>query len=115
MHTKPQFLQGVYSIQGRGLKTPFPLSTELSYTVPFNKRSRLIYFRGGNSTKELITIIFMRDDKPMRYFPIGAKADVHVQLAVVEDLLPDSHLDILVAAPETTIGSVVLDIGMIEI
>jgi assimilatory nitrate reductase catalytic subunit len=115
MHTKPRFLQGVYSFQGRGLKDPFPLSTELSYTVPFNKRSQLIYFRGENSTKELISIIFMRDDKPMRYFPIGAKADVHVQLAVVEDLLPDSRLEIFLVAPEDAAGSVVLDIGLVEI
>jgi len=115
MHAKPRFLQGVYSFSGRGLKNPFPLSTELSYSVPFDKRSQLIYFRGGNSTDELISVIFMRDDKPMRYFPIGAKADVHVQLAVVEDLMPDNRLDIFLAAPEKTAGSVVLDIGLIEI
>jgi assimilatory nitrate reductase catalytic subunit len=30
------------------------------------------YFRGGNSTEEMITIVLMRDGKPMRYFPIGA-------------------------------------------
>lgn len=115
MDAKSHFLQGVYSFEGRGLTKPFLLDPELSYYVPPDKRSQLIYFRGGNSSAELIYIVFMRDNKPMRYFPLGAKSTVHVQLAVVEDLLPDSRLDILLAAPEKTTGSIVLDIGMIEI
>jgi assimilatory nitrate reductase catalytic subunit len=115
MDAKSQFLQGVYFFEGRGLTKPFLLDPKLSYHVPPDKRSQLIYFRGGNSSAELIYLIFMRDNKPMRYFPLGAKAATHVQLAVVEDLLPDSHLDIFLAAPEKTAGSIILDIGMIEI
>lgn len=115
MDAKSHFLQGVYSFEGRGLTKPFRLDAELSYRVPSDKRAQLIYFRGGNSAAELIYLIFMRDNKPMRYFPLGAQAVVHVQLAVVEDLLPDSQLEIFLAAPEKTIGAVVLDIGMIEI
>jgi hypothetical protein len=115
MYTKPRFLQGVYPFEGRGLRHPFLLSAELSYKVPFDKRSQLVYFRGGNSIDELIYLTLMRDDKPLRYFPLGAKADVHVQLAVVEDLLPDDRLDVFLAAPEKTAGAVVLDIGLIEI
>lgn len=115
MDTKSHFLQGVYSFEGRGMTKPFLLDPELSYRVPADKRSQLIYFRGGNSATELICLVFMRDNKPMRYFPLGAKAAVHVQLAVVEDLLPDCRLDILLAAPEKTVGAVVLDVGMIEI
>ena len=41
----------------------------------------------------------MRDGKPMRIFPIGAKAAMHVPLAVVEDLMPDSKVEVFVAAP----------------
>jgi len=115
MDAKSHFIQGVYFFEGRGLTKPFRLNAELSYRVPSDKRSQLIYFRGGNSSSELIYIVFMRDDKPMRYFPLGAKAADHVQLAVVEDLLPDSQLDIFLAAPEKAVGSVILDIGMIEI
>ena len=115
MDAQSHFLQGVYLFEGRGLTKPFLLDPKLSYRVPADKRSQLIYFRGGNSSSELIYLILMRDKNPMRYFPLGAKSSVHVQLAVVEDLLPDSHLDILLAAPEKTVGSVVLDIGMIEI
>src|SRR5262245_17776678 len=100
MDTKSHFLQGVYPFEGRGLTKPVQLDAKLSYRVPPDKRSQLIYFRGGNSSAELIYLVFMRDNKPMRYFPLGAKATVHVQLAVVEDLLPDSHLDIFLAAPE---------------
>ncbi len=57
----------------------------------------------------------MRDGKPMRYFPIGAKADVHVPLAVVEDIFPESKLEVLFAAPAGSAGHLVLDIGMLEI
>ena len=115
MDAKSTFLQGVYFFEGQGLNKPFLLDPALSYCVPSDKRSQLIYFRGGNSAAELIYLVFMRDHRPMRYFPLGAKAASHVQLAVVEDLLPDCRLDILLAAPEKITGSVVLDVGMIEI
>ena len=45
-----------------------------------------MYFRGGNTTDELVCVVLVRDGAPMRYFPIGAKSDVHVPLRVVEDL-----------------------------
>ena len=115
MDARSHFLQGVYAFEGQGITKPFLLDPELSYHVPSDKRSQLIYFRGGNSAAELVYLIFMRDNKPMRYFPLGAKSSVHVQLAVVEDLLPDCRLDILLAAPEKITGSVILDVGMIEI
>jgi len=56
----------------------------------------------------------MRDGEPMRYFPIGAKADTHVALRVVEDLMSDTSLEVHLAAPPTTSGSVVIDVGMVE-
>jgi len=63
----------------------------------------------------MIYIVFKRNGKPMRYFPIGAKDAVHVSLAVIEDLQPDTSLELLVAAPQDVRGSVLLDVGLVEI
>lgn len=114
MLEKPKFLQGVYEFQGHALHVPEPLQRPLSYKVPFDKRSQMVYFRAGNSSGELIYIVLTRDGKPMRYFPIGAKSATHVPLAVVEDLHPESVLEVLLAAPEGTGGTVVIDIGLME-
>ncbi len=51
----------------------------------------------------------------MRLFPVGAKASVHVPLAVLEDLEPDCKVEVLVSAPAGTRGHVVLDLGLMEI
>jgi assimilatory nitrate reductase catalytic subunit len=51
----------------------------------------------------------------MRYFPIGARASTHVPLRVVEDLLGDTKVELHLAAPEGAIGSVVIDLGMVEV
>ena len=115
MYSKPYLLQGVFAFEGRGLQHPLPLDEQLSYVVPVGKRAQLIYFRGGNATDELIYIVLMRDGAPMRYFPLGAKADSHVALAVVEDLMGETRLEAYIAAPEGTDGTVVVDIGLMEI
>jgi hypothetical protein len=114
MLEKPKFLQGVYQFEGRGLDAPGPLPSSIAYQVPFDKRSQMVYFRAGNSSGELIYFVLMRDGKPMRYFPIGAKEAIHVPLAVVEDLHPESALEVLLAAPAGTSGTVVIDIGLTE-
>lgn len=114
MEPTPLFLQGVYPFEGLGLEQPFLLA-ELSYSVPSHKFAQPIYFRGGNSSDELIYCVLMRDGKPMRYFPIGAKSGIHVPLAVVEDLIGDTYLSIFLAAPKNSAGSVVLDIGLMEL
>jgi hypothetical protein len=111
----PIFLQGLYSFEGAGLDQPVALTPAIKYKVPFDKRSQLIYFRAGNPSPELIYVLFKRDGKPMRYFPIGAKAASHVELAVVEDLEPETALDVFIAAPAGAAGSVLLDIGLMEI
>ncbi len=115
MLEQPKFVQGLYPFEGAGLEKPLPFKTALTYKVPFDKRSQLIYFRAGNASAELIYILFECNKKPMRYFPIGAKASTHVELAVVEDLEPETVLDVLVAAPAGLAGSVLLDIGLVEI
>ncbi len=48
-------------------------------------------------------------------FPIGAKAGIHVPLAVVEDLQPDTRIEVFFGAAEGVSGTIVLDLGIIEI
>ena len=115
MEAIPKFLNGVYSFSGTGLENPSPLSSGLSYTVPSAKRSQLVYFRGGNSSDALVCLSLTRDGKPFRLFPIGAKAAIHIPLAVVEDLFPDTKVDVTISAPAGVSGHVVIDIGLVEI
>jgi len=115
MEAAPRFLQGVFPFTGGGLDKPAPLDGKLAYKVPPDKRAQLIYLRAGNSSAELVYLVLTRDDKPMRYFPIGAKSAVHVPLAVIEDIQPGSKLEILIGAPEGVAGTVTLDLGLLEI
>ena len=115
MQTTARFLNGVFAFAGTGLNAPAPLDAGLAYAVPSDKRSQLIYFRAGNSADALISLTLMKDGKLLRLFPIGAKAAMHVPLAVVEDLSPDTKPEVFVAAPAGVSGQVVLDIGLLEI
>jgi hypothetical protein len=114
MHSTPRFLQGVFAFEGRGIDQPFPFGGALSYTVPDGVTAQPVYFRGGNTTAELVYLVLMRDGQPMRYFPIGAKADVHVPLRIVEDLDSGTVLELHLAAPEGVAGTVVVDLGIVE-
>lgn len=114
----PRVITGTYPFQGGGYDKPAPLgggNSGPSYTVPADKRAQLIYFRAGNSSAEMIALTLLRDGKAMRVFPVGAKGAEHVPLAVVEDLMPETRLEVTVAAPEGASGSVVLDMGLVEI
>jgi hypothetical protein len=115
IESTPKFVQGVFPFKGTGYAAPFPLAEAASYTVSPDKRAQLMYFRAGNSSSELIYLLLTRDGKPMRYFAIGAKASDHVSLAVVEDISPDSKLEILIGAPEGAAGTMVLDLGIVEV
>ena len=110
----PRFLHGVFAFEGKGLMEPFLLDASLVYTVPHESEAQLVYFRAGNASDQLIYIVIMRDGAPMRYFPIGAQADTHVPLRVVEDLLGDTRLELFVAAPEGR-AEIVVDLGLVEI
>ena len=112
---KPKFLNGVYPFVGAGYDKVAPLSDKLVYIVPSDKRAQLIYFRAGNSCGELVYLVLMRAGAPMRYFPIGAKGTDHVQLAVVEDIFPDTRLELFFAAPSGAHGTFIIDIGLLEI
>lgn len=113
VYSRPHHLQGVFPFEGRGLEAPDPLP--LSWTVPPGRRGQLIYFRAGNSADALINLTLTRDGAPMRLFPVGARAAIHVPLAVVEDILPGTRLEVTVAAPPGERGHVVVDVGLLEL
>ncbi len=115
IESKPQFLNGVYSFASAGYEKVAPLDEKLVYVVPSDRRAQLIYLRAGNSSKEMIYLVLMRDGVPMRYFPIAAQGAEHVSLAVVEDLEPETRVEVFFAGPSGTQGSLVIDIGLLEI
>jgi hypothetical protein len=115
MLEKPTFIQGLYGFEGRGLATPIAFEPPVTYTVPFDKRAQMIYFRAGNPAAEMIYVVLTRTSKPMRYFPVGAKGAIHIPLAVVEDIDAHSKVEVLIAAPEGMKSSILLDIGFMEI
>jgi len=115
VQSTPRFLQGVFSFEGKGLDRPAPLDSELSYVVPGGMAAQAVYFRGGNATAELVCVVLVRDGQPMRYFPIGAKGEVHVPLRVVEDLLAGTAVELWIAAPAGLAGTVIVDLGLVEI
>ena len=91
------------------------IDESLRYVVPAGAVTQPVYFRGGNSSKQMITVVLFRDGKPMRYFPIAAKGATHVALRVVEDLLADTVLELYVAAPAGCSGIVIVDLGLVEV
>ncbi len=111
----PRFLQGVYPITGEGLSKPGPVDPAVRYTVPSGCSAQALYFRGGNSTGELVYVLLLCDGEPMRWFPIGARGDTHVPLRVVEDLPGGSVIELHAAAPEGVTGELVLDLGLVEV
>jgi hypothetical protein len=115
MLEKPAFIQGLFAYQGRGLGSPISFEPPVTYVVPSDKRAQTIYFRAGNPAAEMVYLVLTRNEVPMRYFPVGAKGAIHVPLAVVEDLSPDSRIEVLVAAPEGLQSSALVDVGFMEI
>jgi hypothetical protein len=112
MASTPKFIQGVFPFVGHGLGKSELLDAATSYTVPSGLTAQPLYFRGGNSSDELVVVTLTRDGESMRVFPMGAKASVNVPLRVVEDVDPDSVLELTVAAPDGCSGEVVVDFGM---
>ncbi|MEJ5913941.1 molybdopterin oxidoreductase [Pseudokineococcus sp. 1T1Z-3] len=110
-----RFLQGVHPFEGEGLEKPVALDAALRYVVPDGARAQVLYFRGGNSSPELAVVVLLRGGVPMRYFPVAARGDVHVPLRVVEDVEAGETLELRVAAPEGVSGTVVVDLGLVEV
>ena len=74
-----------------------------------------MYFRGGNHSPELICVVLTRDGEPMRLFPIGAHNALHIPLRITESLLTDTELELHVAAAAGATGTVILDLGILEL
>lgn len=110
--SKPKFIQGIFAFKGSGLDKSEQLA---SLTVAADKRAQPVYFRAGNSSGDLIVLSVTHDGELMRYFPVGAKSAEHVPLTVVEDILPETRIDVSVAAPAGVSGTVVLDFGLLEV
>jgi assimilatory nitrate reductase catalytic subunit len=115
MTPTPRFIHGTFSFSGKGLDAPQSLPGGARFVVPPDKRVHLIYVRAGNSSDALTCLVLTRNGKPLRYFPIGARSSMHVPLAVVEDIFPESTVEVLVAAPEGITGVMIVDIGMLEV
>jgi hypothetical protein len=115
VHSTPRFLQGAFAFEGKGLDQPVPIDGALGYVVPDGVVAQAVYVRAGNSADELICLILVRDGRPMRYFPIGAKSDVHVPLRVVEDLDSGTAVELHLAAPVGVTGTVIVDLGLVEV
>ena len=115
MEPTPRFLQAIRTFEGSGLDEYEPLDPPLSYEVPEGVSAQCVYFRGGNSSEHLVCVVLTRDGDPMRLFPIGARDAVHVPLRITESLMTDSLLELHVAAPLGATGTVVLDLGILEL
>jgi len=109
----PRILTGMHRFNGAGYDEPVSLG--VSYSVPADRRAQLLYIRAGNSSDAMVTVVLTRDGDPMRLFPVGAKGAVHIPLVVVEDLTPETRLELRVAAPVGTDGTLALDMGLVEI
>jgi hypothetical protein len=114
MYSRPHLILGVFPFEGRGLSQPLSLGEAVTYVVPEGRRAQLVYFRAGNSSAEIICATLLRNGVPMRLFPVGARADTHVSLAVIEDLLPQTRVEIALSAPKGATGELVLDLGIVE-
>lgn len=111
----PRFVQAVRAFEGAGLDDFAPFDPPLRYTVPADASAQCVYFRGGNSADELVTVVLTRDGEPTRLFPIGARSSVHIPLRITEQLLTDTTLELHLAAPLGTTGTAVLDLGILEL
>lgn len=115
MQPTPRFLQAIRTFEGRGLDEYLALDPPLTYRVPDGRQAQCVYFRGGNSSSELICVVLTRNGEPMRLFPLGARSSIHIPLRITENLLTDTELEIHVAAAPGVRGTVVIDLGILEL
>jgi hypothetical protein len=115
MQPTPRFLQAIRAFEGQGLDEYIALDPPLRYRVPAGREAQCVYFRGGNSTPELICVVLTRDGAPMRLFPIGARNSVHIPLRITESLLTETELELHVGAPAGVRGTAVVDLGILEL
>jgi assimilatory nitrate reductase catalytic subunit len=110
----PRFLQGVFPFAGRGFFDLGPLNDALTYQVPPGRTAEVIYFRAGNLSDDLLYLALSVNGRPVRYFPVGPKADFHVPLSIIETHPAGSRIEIGLAAPRGLTGTIVVDVGILE-
>lgn len=115
MDTNQRFLRGIFAFKGQGRADPIPIDAELRHVVPDKVVAQLVYFRGRNDSGGLIYVVLVRDGNATRHFPIASQGDVYVPLRVVEDMPSGTLVELHLAAPEGLTGSVVIDLGMVEV
>jgi assimilatory nitrate reductase catalytic subunit len=111
----PRFVQAIRTFEGSGLDEYDAFDPPLAYQVPEDRSAQCVYFRGGNSSEHLVCVVLTCDGDPMRLFPIGARGAIHVPLRITESLLTESLLELHVAAPLGATGTVVVDLGILEL
>ncbi len=111
----PRFLQGVYPFAGRGVFELAPLHDDLCYTVPSGATAEVIYLRAGNLSDDLLYLALSVNGRAVRYFPVGPKSDFHVPLAIIESHPAGSRIEVALAAPRGLGGTVVVDVGIVEV
>jgi assimilatory nitrate reductase catalytic subunit len=111
----PRFLQAIRPFEGHGLDEYLAFSPPVTYRVPDGREAQCVYFRGGNSSAELICVVLTRNEAVMRLFPIGARSSLHIPLRITESLLTDVELELHVAAGEGVTGTVIVDLGILEL
>jgi hypothetical protein len=110
----PRFVQAIRPFVGEGLDEYVRFDPPLTYTVPEDASAQCVYFRGGNSADALVCVVLTRNGEPMRLFPIAAQGSVHIPLRITEALLTESELELHVAAPAGVAGTVIVDLGILE-
>jgi hypothetical protein len=114
MHETHKFFTGMFAFAARGLEEPVSLEPKAVYTVPPDKRAQFIYGRIGNPTTEFLYVALQRDGKSIRLFPCGPKSGIHVPLAIIDDCLPGSVVELKIAAPKGLAAKVMIDVGFVE-
>ena len=104
-------LQTITTVEGVGLDSPSPLN--LTYTVPQGCTAGVQYVRAGNAAGGMVNITLLKDGKAVRYFPISAGGATHVPLSIVDELQPGTGIS--VAATGEGSGTLILDIGVLEV
>ena len=110
----PRFLQGVFEFEGNGLDKPALLDDSLRYVVPAGAVTQPVYFRGGNSTDEIVTVVLFRNgahallpdrragSDPRRAAGGGGTAGRH-------------RARVVRRRPDGCSGTAVVDLGLVEL
>ena len=86
---------------------------DLNYTVPQGCTAGVQYVRAGNTTEGMVNITLLQNGKVMRYIPVAAGSATHVPLAIVDELRPETDVEVSVASEGS--GTLILDIGILEV